>query len=1214
MVGLTLEQQLDALALPLARKRLIPLPFVGADYAISSQEAAARLAAGDQKLLVEVDGEKRALPSPQAVNLLSALAGNPHQQLDSEVRLFHELASAGCLFHHDDQATISPYQAYLEWNTNQSKVTFHGLQLRNPYVAVASLELLKSDEPAQRLLGLVELIEQDAAGKGGSRLSGYTPETSPLGQGHDPRVAAQVAAAIKEGGLSATTILARPLEGTSFEQRLEAARALKNVARPQRALELLKLALPHHPGPAEAVAELKRLGECCPEGADDLYKEQLVGHPERMQVLAKIRAGGFHPEPAAAAAKRLFDPLVELTLEQRFQAYTDIGLLNGKAPLNDYSVKKTFYDAFRGMVLRGVPGRQAVALFKRLGQDMVTRERAPEEANKAAWNLAALAYQPESTEFFLGLVHHGYHATQALAFARLVALPAGDTTHAERVEAFTEAGLLGSKEPFNGYDGLEARATILLESLAAGRPRTECLEGLSSLCQALEKRPQNEIDTALKAAARYPEVAGFVADLVKHGGFHTDRLDGFVSLVATPRAGLSSGQGVQAFKQLGLIAAPDEARRQYATKESLFKLFLAELGPDGVEPAVARALARQDHPNCPRLGTPARQAALERLTRAGYTPDQAAPAMTGLHGEADPVQAVEALVTLTIPFAKIEETAGRVTDLVAAGRTAREVTQLGCEALAAAGPSPEPGVVERARQLAKEKASTALDFLREPLFLNHTAQRQNFFLSMLANGYTLEKAMEYTRAIRGPHSQSVIELFEQTGLLTGKEPLNQYAVKEQALKALSALLEAGHPKAAVKSLVQGLCTREKPDDQLKVLAWVTGRANHPIEGLECYQKLIASGFHVDPAGEQVAQADAALASLPVEQRYQSLTDIGLLKSAEPVNKYKVKTALVDRLGSALRRGLDYETATRRVRKLGQALVAGKLEPDQAIELIEPEWLASNQAGPRLEQALAAGLPAEAARWAVRSGLPVEGVAAKLGDKTNHWTIEVALRQPGSELDLFALLSTKGAAQAESTLVELRRLPGFDPEQWLAASLDPADYATVAALVKAGAPLEQTVERVQQQRQWATEQKVSPQLMIEALGDLGPEQDGRFRALVEGGFSARLASEMVQTRPGTLKLLDARLRTSVMGSPQAREQAVAMVESLTRLGQNEEQIARLLDATIEAVENRQGNPEAMASALKEAAAMFALGRSDSAKTMAVEDEAIIIGDISVARQD
>ncbi|MGE4206560.1 MAG: hypothetical protein AB7J86_38245 [Vulcanimicrobiota bacterium] len=1214
MVGLTLEQQLDALALPLTRKRLIPLPFVGADYAISSHEAADRLAAGDQKLLVEVDGEKRALPSAQAVHLLSALAGQPHETLGSEVLLFHQLASAGCLFHREE-STLSPYQAFLEWNTNQSKVTFHGLHLSNPYVAVGSLELLRSEEPAQRLLGLAELLEQDSPGRGGARLTGYTPENSPLGEGHDPRVAAQVAAAIKEGGLSATTILARPMEGTNFEQRLEAARALKTVNRPQRALEMLKAALPYHASPGEAVAELKALGDCCPEGADVLYKEQLAGHPEHLQVLAKIRASGFHSEPAVAAAKRLLDPLADLALDQRVQAYTDIGLLNGKAPLNDYSVKKTFYDAFRGMVLRGVPGQQAVALFKRLGQDMITRERGPDEANTAAWNLAALAYQPDCAEFFLSLVHHGYHATQALNFARLLALPAGDTTHAERVEAFTEAGLLGSKEPFNGYEGLEARATILLELLAAGRPKSECLEVVNSLGQALEKRPQNEINLALKAAARYPEAAGFVADLVKHGGFHSDRLDGFVSLVATPRAGLTSAQGVQAFKKLGLVSAPDEARRQYATKESLFKLFLAELGNDGVEPAVARALARQEHPKCPRLGTPARQAALERLTRAGYTPAQAAPAMAGLHGEADPRQAAEALVTLTIPFEKIEETAARVSDLLAAGHTAQQVTQLGCEALAGAGPSPQPGVVERVRKLAKEKAATALDFLREPLFLNQTTQRQDFFLAMLANGYTLEKAMEYTRAVRGPHSQSVIELFEQTGLLAGKEPLNQYAVKEQALKALSALLAAGHSNASVKSLIQGLCTREKPDDQIKVLAWVTAQASHPVEGLECYQKLLASGFHVDPAGEQILQAEAALSRLPAERRYQSLTDIGLVKSGDPVNKYKVKTALVELLAAGLRRGLDYETATRRVRSVGQALVAGKLDPDKALEWADKEWLASDTAGPRLEQTLAAGLPAEAARWAVRSGLPLEGVVENLEDKTNHWTVEVALRQPASELGLFArLLDAGGAAQAESRLLELRRLPGFDPQQWLAASVDPSDYAAVAGLVKTGAPFEQTVDRVRQQRQWATDQKVSPELMVAALADLKPDQDGRFRALVEGGFSARLAAEMVQAKPGTLKLLESRLRATVMGSPQAREQAVTTVESLTRLGQNEDQIGRLLDATIEAVENRQGNPEAMASALKEAAAMFALGRSDAAKTMAVEDEAIIIGDISVARQD
>ncbi|MCA9793276.1 MAG: hypothetical protein KC910_15810, partial [Candidatus Eremiobacteraeota bacterium] len=567
----------------------------------------------------------------------------------------------------------------------------------------------------------------------------------------------------------------------------------------------------------------------------------------------------------------------------------------------------------------------------------------------------------------------------------------------------------------------------------------------------------------------------------------------------------------------------------------------------------------------------------------------------------------------TIPYDKIQETAARVSDLVAAGRTSHQVSQLGCEALAGAGPATEPGVVERARKLAKDKAATALEFLREPLFLNHGQQRQAFFLDMLANGYSLEKAMQYTRAIRGPHSQSVVELFAQTGLLQGKEPLNQYAVKEQGLKAIAALLEAGHSKAQVESLISGLCTRKQADEQVKVLAWATSQSSLPIEGLQCYQRLLKSGFHVDPAGEQVVGAEQQLHRLPAERRYQSLTDIGLINSGEPVNKYTVKTALVGLLSTALGRGLDYETATRRVKSLGQAMVAGKLDQDKALELVEAEWLGSDTAGASLQTSLAAGLPLEAARWAARSGHPVEGVLESLGDKTNHWTVEVALRQPSSELELFSgLAQHAGAAGAESRLLRLRELPGRWNEAL--ATVGACGLEAVAALVEKGQDFDQALTRVKQQRSWAGERKLPEEAMLEALPPLRPARDGRFRQLVEQGFSASLAGEMAEAKPEHLEQLKPLLDRSVMGSPQARQQALEAVATLDRLGQSQAEIGRLLEATVEAVENRGGNPEAMAAALKGATAMFSLGRSDAAKTMAVEDEAIIIGDISVARQD
>lgn len=168
----------------------------------------------------------------------------------------------------------------------------------------------------------------------------------------------------------------------------------------------------------------------------------------------------FHLERGLSFVKKIGEEIEGTTLDQRIEAFEQLGLVNATPPLRFYVVKEALYDLYRSQIEKGVSPQQALKKVKAFGDGLnsqqsndqkaeTLQERTLEFITRAVdrdLDLDALALLPRFTE-------ERFHLRASMELIEKLARPIKGTQLEQRFEAFQAAGLLGG-------EGIAARYVV----------------------------------------------------------------------------------------------------------------------------------------------------------------------------------------------------------------------------------------------------------------------------------------------------------------------------------------------------------------------------------------------------------------------------------------------------------------------------------------------------------------------------------------------------------------------------------------------------------------------------------------------------------------------------------------------------------------------------------------------------------------------------------
>lgn len=980
---------------------------------------------------------------------------------------------------------------------------------------------------------------------------------------------------------SFTELLEQPAGGLTQDERLEAFRqvGLGSTREPlnfysvkQHFYDALKKGLAAGREPAWAVERLARLGETLVERKRDEAEAgqaaqglaELWSDPAAVDAMLDYVSAGYAASEAVKFTRMLQGP----ALSQRMEACRKAQLLNPKKPLNQYSVLELSTRLVVELLNRGQTPEAAGSAVASLNEALLGRECKAEEA---ATLLKLALEHPGELEFFQGMLRGSFHFERMAEFSKLV-LDEGPRSPRERARAFEQLGLFGKADDRKLY------------ALKEAMYRHWVKEG------------------SVKRTVSLFEVVG---------------KDGFTDLPP-----LKNDRRLPAFAQLVKAGHPPAAA----------SLAVTRLGDDAdrLAPALASLSPPGDLKRVPVFAD-----AVKKLVDLGVSPEQLAGTdsallsayLTGLENGVDWETA--GAVLQAGGSAVLPRGVPAATAFLEARKLVTSVPL--ADAVSGAGPGPSerlaalsatPGWAEQTQQGQVQLARALGGYLQEQALSDFPAALEQLGTTGFVSRWTPPPPEP---AQPGPTpSAGLPEVdLKPAGL---DDPRWNEQVRRAGAEALRA---TGSPERVRRLFDQAASKEHQKAQLLDAVNFFKELAGRDEAVLDFYLDCLKAGYHVPRAAEAVTSLNL-LEHLSDSERVQCYRKLGLFEGRSPLNAYDFKQQAMKSLAAELSAGRPVDEAVHRMARVCGRLADRQVAPEEAVKLIDAPPQGVENLKAFLDEGhstaltrVAAALPDNpAARELARA---IKGTEEKLKDREDlvRWALgrswsdpealkfTVALIEAGFHVDRVQEFSGWGRdAERREAFAKLGLLKPSEPIN---------NYAVMRAVVasyeaerSAGRPPTEAVEAVTLVCGGLKEVQPALDLLDVHRRHLAgrPGAVPRFLALREEGLPAPLVAEWAAAGErlpvDALKELGIHQGRSPFDDPGARQAVYHAFDLLTNRGETVERVTALVRSAAEL----RPQAQAFARSLRETVPLALAALSDSKATIEYQEEAIVIGDVSV----
>lgn len=356
---------------------------------------------------------------------------------------------------------------------------------------------------------------------------------------------------------------AGPEENVTFWRELPGEGLMRSYALKGAALEAYE-SMCQRQTPTEAARRVTAFAEMLAEGENLLEEDPgwcqdflygaatVVDNPELTQFFRSL-IPSFHFHYALDYTRRLAEPLPGTRLKDRIEMTRQFGWVGGEDNCRRYDVKGTLYDLY----CQSLDGPAVLDFMQAIRKAQLPKEGTG-EALRAAFGVAQEGPQEKSA--LKELLADQYHLDKAVEFLRM--WQTGDGLEQNRA-LFKEA--LGECRQ---YAVLSAGFRTLTSLVEAGTPRRQAVALIQEFGPAVESaqvEKDTDHDQAVASLFSHMEVqppAGraFLREMLE-AKFHLGRAQGFSERIAEPLPGTNLEERLQAFRDLGFLAAEGLASR-----------------------------------------------------------------------------------------------------------------------------------------------------------------------------------------------------------------------------------------------------------------------------------------------------------------------------------------------------------------------------------------------------------------------------------------------------------------------------------------------------------------------------------------------------------------------------------------------------------------------------------------------------------------------------